>query len=1081
MDVSEAFSTAARKDNRVRILLGLASARCGHFEEALKYVDRLSDPRVAEIHLLAAEHFIREEDEIRAEQALSNLKPHENGERKPDIDKLKQELLDLKAKMASAWTEGRFDVALDLAKRILSTLPRNRAAQEIRRKFEKQQRQERIARLLAEADDARGLHVFAREVELLKKAIAAGADARELSERLEYARNMAEKQREEMEISQLLKLWEEGRIRESLLHFMGLTGKQRRRIAQIIHDPHFRWVEEAISSDRSISPKRVVDAALVLGRAKEGLEKTKNIHRVHKELSLHGRVLQSIPEARRILEQTESMLRALESAKNRDLLEKAQRFLTGDQRNLERAGHCLSSIKVKQLGESDKRRFSELRSRLKQMEKIQMLRQKYDFGASRGDHFICMDMAERLAEEKGEDSRYWRRKAKEHSEIVKREWSLVSCRAGELPASYGRLGIKWLLEEPVCCLFPDGRRLITATCHDRWVFVRTFSLDDQNFHDPILFRAPGKLSHPNMVLVGDTFWMAGYGACVLGLRLDPVTIRFWHDFSSSLKGDELLENALIFPSKRMFWLYKRHRETGDEKMQVISLEQGRITRKIKVFYMPIVVNRGGYFEIIMPDRDERVARVYSEEGRAIEAFQFGRFRVVSRAAIHPNGVDYVFLTYENREEIDFFEEFTDENDGQDPDFIVALETRPDVSQGGEPVRIEGLHGELYSVMASSRDAGIIFVYFASGSRIDEGMNLAAYRASERGFDLLYQVSAPERLILFSDEGSRRVGVFGGNKEMQAMVLDERPPVFDDLGNSREKGYYFPMVESIWLCDVHTGVFHADVLATALMLRDCSYKRFHEYLTEIKRSNDPDRTATVLFALKRSLRVDEAEELKIWMEERYPDHCRVLFEKAKRAAKERNWPETISLLERITPHDLDDGSACHRCHILGMAYFAEGRVKSALSIWEEGTRYEEGQCDLDPCITCARLSLMSEEERKKTRIRDDMRRGLDLYEAVDQYMKINDWDRVIAVVESADALESSDIQLMARLARAYLSQEVLPGSVRFMCKVLVLANYCELHEDAYSRKDHIFPTCIEVWPDERLRETARQASEWLDAL
>ena len=227
--------------------------------------------------------------------------------------------------------------------------------------------------------------------------------------------------------------------------------------------------------------------------------------------------------------------------------------------------------------------------------------------------------------------------------------------------------------------------------------------------------------------------------------------------------------------------------------------------------------------------------------------------------------------------------------------------------------------------------------------------------------------------------------------------------------------------------------------------------------------------------------EETEEMKVWMEQRYPDHCRVLFEKAKSAAEKRNWAETISLLERISPHDLDEGSACHRCHILGIAYFAEGDVKSALRVWEEGTLYEKGQCDFDPYITCARLSLMGEEERKKIRIRDDMKRGLDLYEVVDRYMKTSDWDRVIGVVESAGALESRDIQLMARLSRAYLCQDPLPGSVGFMCKVVVLANYCELHNDVSLRKDHIFPTCVEVWPDERLGETARQASEWLEAL
>ncbi|MBW2205026.1 MAG: hypothetical protein JRF52_13380, partial [Deltaproteobacteria bacterium] len=162
LDISASFSTAAGKDRRVRILLGLSSARCGHFEQALDYIARISDPRVVEIYLLVAGHFVRERDENRAAKALSNLKSYENLEQESEIDKLEQEVLRLKTKklehvekeMILAWEEGRSDLGLELAERILSSLPQNKAAQQIRREFEKQQRQDRITLLLHEADDA---------------------------------------------------------------------------------------------------------------------------------------------------------------------------------------------------------------------------------------------------------------------------------------------------------------------------------------------------------------------------------------------------------------------------------------------------------------------------------------------------------------------------------------------------------------------------------------------------------------------------------------------------------------------------------------------------------------------------------------------------------------------------------------------------------------------------------------------------------------------------------------------------------------------------------------------------------------
>jgi len=46
----------------------------------------------------------------------------------------------------------------------------------------------------------------------------------------------------------------------------------------------------------------------------------------------------------------------------------------------------------------------------------------------------------------------------------------------------------------------------------------------------------------------------------------------------------------------------------------------------------------------------------------------------------------------------------------------------------------------------------------------------------------------------------------------------------------------------------------------------------------------------------------------------------------------------------------------------------------------------------------------------------MKRGLDLYETVDRYLEAKDWDGVITTVESADALETTDLQLAVRLTR-----------------------------------------------------------------
>ncbi len=164
---------------------------------------------------------------------------------------------------------------------------------------------------------------------------------------------------------------------------------------------------------------------------------------------------------------------------------------------------------------------------------------------------------------------------------------------------------------------------------------------------------------------------------------------------------------------------------------------------------------------------------------------------------------------------------------------------------------------------------------------------AILRPSERGFDLLYQVTAPKRLILFSDECSHRVAaICPGNKRAQAMVLDERPPVFDVIDDSKGQEYRFPAYDSIWYCDVLTGAFNDEVSAHMLLLRDCSDEEFYKYAREIKLSHEPDNVAAFVWALDRSFWKDESEGLKIWLKERHPDHLRVLLDRAKGAARKQ---------------------------------------------------------------------------------------------------------------------------------------------------------------------------------------------------
>ena len=1083
--VSADFSSVALKDERVKLLLGLSSVHSGHFEAAMDYVDRITHSRVAEVYLPAARHFIEKGIETFAAKALSKLKTYAGGAQRVDVEELERQLrlrmaeqmTPLEKDMMKAWEEDRLDAALTLADKIMSVLPDNREAQQVRHKVLKRQCRVRISRLLRDADDAERRRDFAREADLLAKAVALGAHRDELSNRLLHARNLAEKQREETAFSDLEELWEDGRREATLTGFLNFDEKKRNRFAGIVQHPHFRWLNEMLSADKAFSRKKAVDAVLALGRAKMDLDAGENPDSVIMGLKAHAGVLQSVRDARIIMEQAALRARTMASSENRDLLARAARFLSKTHQDLDKAEQALSAVKIGYLDEADKHHLENLKSKHKRLESLGMLRKQYASSAARGDHFACMDVAEKLAElDDDEVSDDWNGKVRNHEDAVKREWSLLSFDMRHIPEAYGCKGMPWMSERNNCLLLPDGRNAVLVTSHGRWIFIRTFCVDDQIFRDGIVFRTPEKMVLPRLFSVGKMLWIVGEESRVTALCLDPLTIRYWHDFSSFATDDQVIEDTLIFPDEKIVWLQKRNSKKYEEIIEVIRWDLGRTIRRINWSTLLIPVNHGGRFEVAMADWHQKTVRICTEKGKTVQTILFEEPRILDGAVPHPNGVDYVLLTHKD---LEFHDPMTDTAyDGDESDnAALTVRATPDPDKKIAPLVIDDTDGEYRNTMAILNNTGIIFVYFMSHEGSDAG--LLALKPSKEGFDPIYRVPAPKKLIIFSNEHSDGLVAIGPSSAgLKAVRLDAHPPSFEGMVGFEEMRYFFPSFDAIWECDVETGAFKAETLARTLQLKEIRQLFYPEQLKNTKFLNDPDQVAVLIRALGYMGRWDEAKYLRHWLKNYHPGHCRVLMEAAKNAAKKQDWPRVISLLEKVVPRDLDDGTARHRCHLLGMAYFAEGDAEKALRIWKRGKRYKDGRCNLDPYIIYARLSLKDEKQRKRSRIGEDMKRGLALFETVDQYMNSGDWKSVVMTMESAGALAIPDLQLQARLARAYLNQDLNPEEPRFICKLLVLADYREKYHETIFRKNQPLPSHLETWSEARLKETENEARDWL---
>jgi hypothetical protein len=245
------------------------------------------------------------------------------------------------------------------------------------------------------------------------------------------------------------------------------------------------------------------------------------------------------------------------------------------------------------------------------------------------------------------------------------------------------------------------------------------------------------------------------------------------------------------------------------------------------------------------------------------------------------------------------------------------------------------------------------------------------------------------------------------------------------------------------------------------------------------TNDPDKIVAFINALEHLLYFDLAGELKTLFQKNYPYHPMSLIESASAAIKEREWWKVVTLLEKVRLDDLDDGTATHICHLLGMGQFARGHIKRALYTWTKGTTYERGHCNLAPYITYAEAALMSPKKRKKVSAKNDILKTVNFFEIVDAHLSKQEWYEAVSIMEKHNVLSSSGLQLLARFAEAYLHQHVVTGEMRWFCKVAVLANYCERHRDRFIRCNQVLPPHIEVWSEERLNDTESRARQWLD--
>jgi len=968
---------------------------------------------------------------------------------------------------------GAAEEAVSLAERVLSEMPENKAARRILSEHEKRVRQDKIEQLLHLAEKARARKDYGREVDCLHQILAMGEDSPRIRRLLAEAQHQAIRRQEMAEIEVVVAGWSNGEREKALLAYAGLKTSPREQIRERIQDRHFAWMEQTLAAPIAVKPLKRVQAVLTLGQRADAFQTDADPRQIITDLRIHEKILKFIPQAQEMIFQAEMRRKHLAERRWKNLLKEAEAYLTAE--DLPQAGERIEQLKSFSLGEAARKRFEAVNSRFIASSKIERLRKSYEESIERGDSLSGRQRTVRLARIlKGGQADLWANKVKEQTDAIRKQWCLSTADLADLPGCYGPLGINLHSGEENCLLLPDGRKLLIASAHDRWVFLRLYDINERRFDRGYFLQTPQPLDFARVTPENDTIWVYDLKGRVLQVCLDPFDILFWRDFDTLMAGDGAYDEALLCPQSRLLWLRKgggSERET--DAFEIVHIDRVHRIRRVRSSGYPIRLTAGGKHRIVLQDLLSSSVRIHSDDGRVVDTFMLETNGNSHHAAVHPNGADFVFLPYDDTGALDFFQK--PENQG---DYILVLEVKPDSERRYQPIKISDSYGEALYGIATSMDHGIVFTHFYQESDESSGHQLAVWKPSEDGFKMKFRVPVPEDFILVGDASGRRVAAVALSASgVEAHLLAEPPPEFDTGPDDSDDEMRLPPFEPPWMCTSPTGSIHAASLAFMMQLRDADLNEKRRIIRDMKKSASADEVAGLISALDRMLLLGEARTLKRWMHEKYPDHYRVRIELADEASGKSDWPRVIELLERMPRDGLDDGSACHLCHLPGIGYFIRGEVEKALGVWNEGLAYENGRCELEPYIGYAEIALLSPKSRSHRKTKDPVARRLNLFEQVDRHLALGQWEAAITVIEAGYPLAGADRLILARLAEAYLQLNFAPGNRRWACKIFALAHFLDRFKDLH-RSDPVFPPCIERWPESRLERTAREAERWL---
>ncbi len=1032
--VEPTLSRAAMADPRVRGPLALAAARAGDEERALGLLNGIGDADAATALASLSARALATGDLERAAKHIDQARRHDPTNPAVravagDVAKARAaEREPFEAEIRALLETGDDAAAEKRADDLLARWPDSEAARRAKHGIEERRRAAREA----EVRRAREMEAAARE--------------RRDTERVEAA----------------IRLLEGADVREGLIAYSTLEPPLRERARLRGARPEIAWID-AMPSAR---PAALVDAAMALAEARALLPHDPDAALAR--LAPHTGLLERVGEAGRVTRAAESILRGRRLEYARAAVEAARADLAEGKAS--EALARLTAETLRELPKEERAIAAEIEAAATQ--RVDRRRRKDDVGRRRaeGRLFEARAIAEGLAEGAGEAERAWCLEARDAIQAdIQREFRVDVCEDPRPAGDLGRHRHVFHIDSP-WWLTPDGRAVVLAHSHDRWVIVRVLDLETRTVRPTVVLRTPEAMGDLETTVCGTTLWLVGIRGAFA--EIDMVTWRIL-DYASAEAATGMsvgVEHTLLVApedgqSPAYLWVARR---TGGElvtdAVKVIDLAHRRPVRELPGVWRAMRI--GGPAGPRPASLKNEVVTLHTPRGALATP---GRLDLrpprgplsLAEIAAHPAGDGFAALVGPP-----MFDEFHEMNG--DRSLFIALLTATGTLSALE--KIPDADCDQQSRLAVSRESGRLHAIVRPGGPI-----LLSASCDDGKIIVRSRVEINDETILVGDAGARRVAALTLHDEgVDVALLGTEPP--DIPRRPARTTVRIPGALDVSACDHPSGPRNARALALSASWRNRPHGEVQRQIHELMRADpaEPDDLLDALFALRETAtgeRFDDAQDLLEHLALSFPDNPEVRLLVANRHAVERKWAEAGAALEDVVPGDLDERRAKHVHHLRAIIAFNEGRFAD---IGQEtaAANLLEGPCSMQSLEDLGLSPL-------KGGTAGPLAQLLHLVRAADERFAAGDPAGALRLLDVALVWKANELQSLARLSEAYLTlaTETFDERLRKLTTLGTLLD-CHAQQGMLARN---FASLPGAWSGERLDDTVARARAWLEAM